>query len=125
MYSSRREYWRAFHGLQHLAERMLRLFPPVGLLPTHPGFWQFWLDPEFHLYRSVLIIMDGSAMLEGFLAEFGSDLPGPEDWEIAEGDNLVGEALEIQRALQAVPLPDDFYEVVEAYRRVSLELSAH
>jgi hypothetical protein len=126
MLSNRLDYWRAFHDLQSLAERMLRLFPPVGLLPTHPSFRQFWLDPEFHLYRAVLIIMDGSAMVNGFLAEFeGATPPPPEDWEIAESDNLVGEAQEVWRALQAVPLPDDFYEVVEAYRRVSLALSAH
>jgi hypothetical protein len=124
MLSSRLEYWRAFQDLQYLVGRMLRLFPPVSLSPTSPGFWRFLLDPEFHLYRAVIIIMDGSAMLEGFLAEFDGAPPEPEDWEIEESDYVVGEAREIQRALQPVPLPNDFYEVVEAYRRVSLDLSA-
>ena len=125
MLSSRLAYWRAFQDMKYLVGRMLHLFPPVSLLPTTPSFRQFWLDPEFHLYRSVLIIMDGSTMVDGFLAEFDGAPPPPEDWEIAESDNLVGEAQEVWRALQAVPLPDDFYEVVEAYRRGSLALFAH
>jgi len=123
MFSSRLDYWRAFQDVQYLVERMLRLFPPVTPPPARPSFWRFQRDPEFHLYHAMIIIMDGSAMLEGFLAELGGDLPQPEDWEIRESDNLVGEAQEVQRTLQPVPLPMDFYEVVEAYRRVSLALA--
>jgi hypothetical protein len=123
MLSSRLEYWRAFRDLQYLLERMLRLFPQVNLPPTHPGFLRFWLDPEYHLYRAITLIMDGSTMLAGFLAELGDASPQPEDWEIEENNDVVGEAREVQRALQPVSLPIDFYEVVEAYRRVSLTLA--
>ncbi|MGC1378460.1 MAG: hypothetical protein WA821_19670 [Anaerolineales bacterium] len=123
MFSSRLDYWRAFQDMQYMAGRMLRLFPPVSPPPALPGFWQFQRDPEFHLYHVMIIIMDGSSMVDGFLAEFDGDFPQPEDWEIEEGDNVVGEALEVQRALQPVPLSDDFYEVVEAYGRISAALA--
>ncbi|MGC1378462.1 MAG: hypothetical protein WA821_19680 [Anaerolineales bacterium] len=123
MFSSRLDYWRAFQDMQYLAGRMLRLFPSGAPPPALPSFWQFQRDPEYHLYHAMIIIMDGSAMAEGFLAELGGDLPEPEDWEIEQNNNLVGEAQEIWRALQPAPLPMDFYEVVEVYRRVSLALS--
>jgi len=122
LFSKRIQHWYAFQDLQCLIERMKSLFPVIGLPPGKPNFIQFVRDPERYLYPAIILILDGRAMLEDFLAEIGDVPPPPQPWEIAEGTDLVGEALEVQWALQFVQPPDDFYAMVEAYRRASREL---
>lgn len=116
------QQWYAFQDLQYLIERMTKIFPVIGLVPDHPNFFRFIQDPERYLYPTIILILDGRAMLNDFLTEVGDPPPDLELWETEEGNDLVGEALEIQWAMPLVLPPDDFYAMIEAYRQTSRTL---
>ena len=116
------QHWYAFQDLQYLIQRMIKIFPIIGLPPGKPNFIQFVLEPEHYLYPALILILDGRAMLDDFLAEVGDPPPKPESWEIEESNDLIGEALEIHSVMQVVHPPDDFYDMIEAYRHVSRKL---
>ena len=111
------ESWRAFQDLKYLVERLLVLCPVVALPTNNPPFWKFLSNPEYYLYRAVVIILDGRTMLADFLPE--STTPGePGFWE----EDTLSEAVRVNQALQAVHPSGEFHEIVDAYRRVSQEL---
>ncbi len=114
------ESWRAFQDLQCLVKRLLVLCPVIGMPPEYPSFWRFVFNPEYYLYRAVIIILDSKAMLVDFLAEV--EKPGMGGlWE----DDEHAEARRISAALEAANPSNDFNEIVETYRRVSRELFAN
>lgn len=111
------ESWRAFQDLKYLVNRLLWLCPVVALPTNNPSFWRFFSNPEYYLYRAVVIILDGQTMLADFLSE--SATPGePAFWE----DGMLREAVRVNQALQAIHPSSEFYEIVDAYRRVSQDL---
>lgn len=111
------EHWRAFQDLQSLVRRLLLLCPVIGMPAEYPNFWRFVFDPEYYLYRAVIIILDSKAMLVDFLAEV--EKPGMGGlWEPDEQ----AEAARISAALEAANPSNDFSDIVETYRRVSREL---
>jgi hypothetical protein len=111
------ESWRAFQDLKYLVDRLLLLCPLVALPTNNPPFWKFLSNPEYYLYRAVVIILDGQTMLADFLSE--PTMPGePAFWE----DGMLREAVRVNQALQFVHQSSEFYEIVDAYRRVSQEL---
>ncbi len=117
MLSRSLESWRAFQDLKYLVECLLLLCPVVALPTNNPPFWKFLSNPEYYLYRAVVIILDGQMMLADFLAESATS-GEPAFWE---GDTL-REAVRVNQALQTVHPPSEFYEIVDAYRHVSQDL---
>lgn len=111
------ESWHAFRDLKVLVDYLLRLCPVIGLPPEKPAFWQFLLNPDYYLYRAV--ILDSRAMLADFLAEMTQPGAFP-PWD----DDLLEEALRINTTLQAANPSNDFSDIVETYRRVSRDLFA-
>lgn len=110
--------WRAFQDVQYLAQRMMQLFPPVVLPPTAPTFWQFLRKPECHLYSAMIVIMDGRSMLNSLMKEIEVSPPPTHEMYI----EMMAEAREIHQVLQSVHPTGDLFEIVEAYRRASVEL---
>jgi hypothetical protein len=104
--------WSAFQDLEYLTDYLLRLCPIVTISQSSPSFWRYLLNPEYYLYRAVIIILDGKTMLADFLSETGS--PGePDLWE---GDALQ-EAIRLNTVLQSINPSDDFWDIVGEYRR--------
>jgi hypothetical protein len=104
--------WSAFQDLEYLTDYLLRLCPIVTISQSSPSFWRYLLNPEYYLYRAVIIILDGKTMLADFLSETGS--PGePDLWE---GDALQ-EAVRLNTVLQSINPSDDFWDIVGEYRR--------
>jgi len=98
-------------------KRLLLLCPPVGMPAEYPNFWRFVFNPEYYLYRAVIIILDSKAMLVDFLAKL--EQPGMGGlWEPDEH----AEAARISAALEAANPSNEFNDIVETYRRVSREL---
>jgi hypothetical protein len=111
------ESWRTLQDLQCLVKRLLLLCPVIGMPAEYPNFWRFVFNPEYYLYRAVIIILDSKAMLVDFLAEV--EKPGMGGlWEPDEQ----AEAARISAALEAANPSNDFSDIVETYRRVSREL---
>jgi hypothetical protein len=113
------ESWHTFKDLQSLVERLLLLCPVIGLPADNPPFWRFFFNPEYYLYRAVIIILDSKAMLSDFLAqaEF-MQADTPPLW----GDDLLKEAIQVNQALQSANPSNDFSDIVETYRRISQDL---
>lgn len=113
------ESWKVFQDLWRLVEHLIPLCPVIGLPADHPGFWRFLLNPDYYLYRAIIIIMDSRAMLSDFLQE--SMQPGtPSIWE----NDSLEEAIRINDALQSANPSNDFAEIVETYHRISQNLFA-
>ncbi len=113
------EEWRAFQDLKLLVDRLIVLCPVIGLPVENPNFWKFLFNPEYYLYRAIIIILDSKAMLIDFLADLAR--PGmPPLWE----EPLHEEAIRINQALQTANPSNDFSDIVETYRRVSRDLFA-
>jgi hypothetical protein len=111
------ESWHAFQDLKYLVEQLLLLCPVVALPTNNPPVWKFLSNPEYYLYRAIVIILDGRTMLADFLSE--SIITGePPLWE----DDMLREAVRVNQALQSITPSDEFLEIVDAYRRVSRDL---
>jgi hypothetical protein len=109
--------WQAFKDLDYLMKRLLVLCPVVALPTNNPSFLRFLSNPEFYLYRAIVIILDGSTMLADFLSETAH--PGePALWEA----NLLEEAVRVNQVLQSVQQSENFWEIVNEYKRASREL---
>ncbi len=109
--------WNAFQDLRYLMEGVLVLCPAVALPPNNPSFWRFLLNPEYYLYRAIVIVLDGKTMLADFLSSSltSSELPS---WD----DDMLREAVRFNQALQATNPTGEFPDIVDAYRRVSQDL---
>lgn len=114
------ESWRAFRDIKYLLDRLIVLCPIIGLPPETPGFWRFLLKPEYYLYRAIIIILDSKALL----TDFFSETMEPETPQILWEEDLRQEAERIHQALQAANPSNDFTDIVETYRRVSIDLFA-
>jgi len=110
--------WKTFQDLRYLRERLLRLFPEVVLPVREPSFWEFMINPEYHLYRAVISIMDGKTMLDDLLSEgaLHSELP------LWEGD-MLQEVEQVKQVLQSISSSGDFWEIVDAYRKAGRSLA--
>lgn len=109
--------WNTFQDLKYMMDRLLRLCPEVALPVSKPPFWKFMLNPEYYLYRAIVLILDSKAMLADFLSE--SEITGNMPfWD----DGLQEEAIEVNQVLQSIPPVDDFWEMVIEYQRASKEL---
>ncbi len=112
------ERWGAFQDLEYLVEKLLLLCPAVALPTNNPSFWKFLSNPEYYLYRAIIIILDGKTMLADFLSESAN----PDKTTLWDGE-LLQEAVRIDQALQSTTDPsDEFYEIVDTYRRISQDL---
>ena len=111
------ENWRAFQDLKYLVEHLMLLCPVIGLPAGNPSFWRFLFKSEYHLYCSIIIILDSKIMLADFLDECMK----PGTMPLWEGD-LLQEAIRINDALQQAKPSNDFADIVETYRRVSRDL---
>ncbi|MBN2116280.1 MAG: hypothetical protein JW730_06910 [Anaerolineales bacterium] len=118
MISRNIQSWRTFQDLRYVREGLLRLFPEVVLPVTEPSFWSFILNPEYHLYRAIITIMDGKTMLEDLLSE-GALHEEPPLWE---GD-MLREVVRVEQALQPVSSSGDFWEIVGEYRKAGRNLA--
>ncbi len=113
--------WKTYCDLLYMKDRLLQLCPEVALSPGNPPLWKFMLNPEYYLYRAIIVIMDSKAMLADFL----SDTLVSGEPSLWEGDQLQ-EAIEVNRLLQSVSSVDDFWKIVKDYQRVSrVLLSMH
>lgn len=110
--------WRTFQDLRYLREGLLRLFPEIVLPVREPSFWDFMLNPEYHLYRAVITIMDGKTMLDDLLSE-GALQSEPPLWE---GD-MLQEVEQVKQALQSINSSGDFWEIVGEYRKAGRSLA--
>lgn len=110
--------WRTFQDLRYLREGLLRLFPEVALPVTEPSFWEFLLNPEYHLYCVVITIMDGKTMLDDLLSE-GALHSEPPLWE----GNMLQEVVQVKQALQSISSSGDFWEIVGEYRKAGRSLA--
>jgi hypothetical protein len=110
--------WRTFRDLRYVREGLSRLFPEVVLPVPEPSFWRFMLNPEYHLYRAVIAIMDGKTMLDDLLSEgaLHNELP------LWEGD-MLQEVDRVKRALQSISSSGDFWEIVSEYRKAGRSLA--
>lgn len=110
--------WRTFQDLRYVREGLLRLFPETVIPVAEPSFWEFILNPEYHLYRAVITIMDGKTMLDDLLSE-GALHSEPPLWE---GD-MLQEVLRVKQTLQSIRSSDDFWEIVGEYRKAGRKLA--
>ena len=110
--------WRTFQDLRYIREGLLRLFPEVVLPVPEPSFWRFMLNPEYHLYRAVIAIMDGKTMLDDLLSE-GALHSEPPLWE---GD-MLQEVEHMKQALQSISSSGDFWGIVSEYRKAGRSLA--
>jgi len=106
--------WSTFQDLKYLIGHLLRLCPEVGLPATNTSYLKFLLNPEYHLYRALVTILDGKTMLSDFLSE---DAPtaGPALWD----GELLQEAVRVNEALQSINPSGDFWNMVSEYGRAS------
>lgn len=111
------EGWSAFKDLKYLMERVHQLCPEVALPATNPSFLSFLLNPEYHLYRAIISVMDGKTMLDDLLLE-GALHEEPKLWE---GD-LLREAIRFKQALQSINPSKDFWMMVSEYQEASRRL---
>ena len=109
--------WGAFQDLSYLQARLLSLCPEVPLTTAQPSFLRFMLNPEYHLYRTVITIMDSKTLLNDLLSE------GAHHGEAAlwEGDTL-REVVRVKRVLQLIKPSDDFWKIVDEYRHAGRRL---
>ena len=113
------ESWRTFCDLKSLVDGLVVLCPVIGLPVENPAFWQFLFNPEYYLYRAIIIILDSRVMLSDFLVEATQPDAFPQ-WE----DDLLQEAQRMNAMLQAANPSNDFSDIVETYRRVSQNVFA-
>ncbi|MFL7792431.1 MAG: hypothetical protein AB8I69_09850, partial [Anaerolineae bacterium] len=97
--------------LASLAARLNHHFKPI--CPDHPSWWDHLRRPSFHIYRSLITILDGKRKL----ANFGIPVVGSEDAGSSELAFL-------RRSVLSVPDSLDYKYLVERYRSVAKELSA-
>jgi hypothetical protein len=116
--------WRAHQDLQRLVRVIILICEPMGLPAEYPNFIRFLLNPEYYLYRDVIMTLDGKVMLAYFVAQVDAASPEVKARAMDEHDELIEEARRIHEALQAVETPKDFAEIVETYRGVSQRLFA-
>jgi hypothetical protein len=110
------ESWQVFQDLKCLRDHLLLFCPVIGMPPESPTFWRFFFNPEYHLYRTMISILDSKVMLADFLVE--SVKSGMPVWD----GSLLDEAIRLNTALQSANPPNDFSDIVETYRRVSRDL---
>ncbi len=116
--SSNIQRWRTFQDLRYLRVGLLRLFPEVVLPVKEPSFWEFMLNPEYHLYRAIITILDGKTMLDDLLSE--GALQG--ELLLWEGD-MLQEVDQVKQSLQSISSSDDFWEIVGEYRKAGRNLA--
>lgn len=61
----------ALRELRHVQAQLDQLCPSVGRDPL--TYWTFWRHLDFHLYRSVIGILDGKRMLAAYLEGMGNE----------------------------------------------------
>jgi hypothetical protein len=106
--------WQSFRDLSMLATRLDHLCPAIVTQNPTPGFLHFMVKSEFYLYRSIIHIMDGKAMLEDIF-QYGSIGELTNNW--SETDYQTAEQL--YQTLQHVPQEEDFWSIVKAYCQAS------
>ncbi len=106
--------WKSLKDINCMVERLQQLCPEAGLQLSNPSLISYSLNPEYHLYKAIITIMDGKTILDNLLRE-GALQGEPTLWE---GDMLL-EAIRVKRALQSIELPGDFWNMVSEYRRAS------
>lgn len=97
--------------LARLTKRLNCHFKPI--YPEHPSWWDHLTQPSFHIYRSLITILDGKRKLAA-LNRPASDLGDARSLEL----NL------LHRSLLSVPDSPDYKYLVERYRSVAKELDA-
>ena len=93
-----------------LVERLDDLCPPIGIQTTQPSFWHFALNSEYHLYRTLVRIMDGKALLSDYLSD-GNPQNQPKWWDAG----LSFEARRINNLLKSVDWGEDFWEMIRDF----------
>ena len=109
-----REYIEAVRtsvDLARLAARLDHHFRPI--CPDHPSWRDHLTQPSFHIYRSLITILDGKRKL----ANLGIPAAGL-------GDAGSSELAFLRRSMLSVPDSPDYKYLVERYRAIAKELRA-
>jgi hypothetical protein len=109
-----KEYIEAVRTSVDLARLVARLnhhFKPI--CPDYPSWWDHLRRPSFHIYRSLITILDGKRKL----ANLGIPVVGSQDADFSELAFL-------RRSVLSVPDSLDYKYLVEGYRSVAKELDA-
>lgn len=110
--------WPVYGDLTYLVDSLGTFFNPVGLVVEKPGFWQFVRRSDFYLYRAIVHILDGKAMLSDYLDNDDRQddlLVGPAPFDVQQ-------ARRVNNALQTVPASEDFGELVAGFRAAGQQL---
>jgi hypothetical protein len=110
-------HWFAYRELSALLSALDRLCPTVAMSVHKPGLAAFLRNYEYHMYRAVVRILDGKAMLEDYLALAGSAVEQSR-WDPVQAQ----QAARLHELLRSQPAGDDIWEMVAAYRAVSKRL---
>jgi hypothetical protein len=105
--------WSTFRDLAIILNSINRMCPSIAILDINPNPWTFARNPDYHLYRALIRILDGKTLLSDYLTS-GVSTDRPKWWD----ENLNLEAEQVNRLLGTVEIEEDFWEMVQAYAQV-------
>ena len=104
--------WLIYLDLERLATRINSFCP--GIKDSHASLLDFIQNPDYHLYRVVIYILDCKVMLSDLLSRENARSPAAA-WDT----NKRQRAEQLNQVLQTVQIEDDFWEMVRAYRNTA------
>ena len=116
----------ALRELKLLQERLNRLCPPV--IGDSPGLWHSRDNLDFHLYRTLISILDAKKTLSGYAQTTGglAVLPAASGFvqqkSVTWSQTDLEQARSLHEMLQTVNDHSDYPELVQAYRHIGRNL---
>jgi len=101
--------WLIYRDLKILPVRLDRIYPCAKTPDI--SIWEFIRNPHYHLYRTLVNILDCRAMLSDLLTRENIN-PSVSGWDT----NKRQQAELFNQGLQAIQIEDDFWDMVRAYR---------
>ncbi len=108
--------WPIYRDLAYLIRRLDRLVEAVAGQEDPPQFRKFIWAADYYLYRALIRIMDGSAMLADYISS--ENVEKPTWW----GGYLQREADQLVTVLQSVPSSDNYIEALSQFRQASRQV---
>jgi hypothetical protein len=104
--------WPLYKDLGYLIRRLDRLVEAVAGQEATPTYRQFIAAADYYLYRALIRIMDGGAMLKDYFSS--EEIEKPIWW-----GNYLWEAEQLVAVLREVPASDNYTETLRDYRLAS------
>lgn len=105
--------WPLYKDLNYLIRRLDRLVEAVAGQEAPPKYRQYIGAADYYLYRALIRIMDGGAMLKDYFSS--AEVEKPVWW----GSTLQWEAEQLVEVLQDVPASDNYSQTLREYRLAS------